>query len=170
MGSVITCKFALEPELCHVCGDATQLELAVLDPVINVRYAIPEGGTLRIAIQGVTLDGGDIDLAAGAYVELSVADTGSGMPPEVVARAMEPLFTTKHVGAGTGLGWAQHGARRGDPIERDSVPAFDRGRRNLRHVPFAVRVLEPGTASMVMRGNPALSDDLSGPRITPPTH
>ncbi|HTI31834.1 MAG TPA: ATP-binding protein [Sphingomonas sp.] len=104
IGPSIATELGLEPDLCHVCGDATQLELAILNLAINARDAMPNGGVLRISTQSVTLDGGDVDLPAGDYVELSITDNGTGMPPEVVERAMDPFFTTKGVGAGTGLG------------------------------------------------------------------
>ncbi|TPG20094.1 response regulator [Sphingomonas koreensis] len=104
LGALVRYELDLEPELCHVCGDATQLELVILNLAINARDAMPQGGTLRIATRSVTLDGGDGDLPAGDFVELAIIDTGTGMPPEVAARAMDPFFTTKEVGAGTGLG------------------------------------------------------------------
>ena len=104
VGSLVACEFSLGRDLCHVCGNATQLELAVLNLAINARDAMPDGGLLSITTRPVTLDGSDVDLPAGDYVELAVTDSGSGMPPEVAARAMDPFFTTKGVGAGTGLG------------------------------------------------------------------
>jgi CheY-like chemotaxis protein len=76
--------------------------------VINARDAMPEGGKVTIGIANATLEGSgpqDLDGApAGDYVALSVSDTGTGMPPEVLSRAFEPFFTTKKVGKGTGLG------------------------------------------------------------------
>jgi signal transduction histidine kinase/CheY-like chemotaxis protein len=86
-----------------VLGDPTQIELAVLNLAINARDAMPEGGRLTIRVEPVALDA-DPELAAGDYVRISVADTGTGMAPDVAARAFDPFFTTKPVGKGTGLG------------------------------------------------------------------
>lgn len=87
----------------NVQTDALQLELAVLNLAFNARDAMPEGGVLTISAE---LCSGKVaaDLPAGDYVALRVADTGTGMPPEVVARAVEPFYSTKGVGRGTGMG------------------------------------------------------------------
>ncbi|MDN7178545.1 PAS domain S-box protein [Caballeronia sp. SEWSISQ10-4 2] len=88
--------------------DAARFEAALLNLVVNARDAMPDGGKLVVAVENVELDAGQVgNLAPGAYVRVSVADTGSGMPPEVAARAFEPFFTTKEVGKGTGLGLSQ---------------------------------------------------------------
>lgn len=105
VGANVSLQIELQPELCLVRGDATQLELAILNMAINARDAMPEGGQLTIATRAIVLTPDEITgLAPGNYVELSVADTGLGMPPEVLARAMDPFFTTKQIGSGTGLG------------------------------------------------------------------
>jgi PAS domain S-box-containing protein len=88
--------------------DVARFESALLSLVVNARDAMPGGGKIVIAVEDVELGEGTVGtLAAGPYVRVSVADTGSGMPPEVVARAFEPFFTTKDVGKGTGLGLSQ---------------------------------------------------------------
>ncbi len=89
-----------------VLTDPTQLEMAVLNTAINARDAMPDGGELRITTARRQV-GQDAELNPGEYVELSVTDTGTGMPPEVLARALDPFFTTKDVGKGTGLGLSQ---------------------------------------------------------------
>ena len=103
LGPGIQKKFNLDPQLTPVLADPTQLEVAVLNLAINARDAMPDGGTLTIGSCKRRI-GDDPELEAGTYVELSISDTGDGMPPDVLARAFEPFFTTKDVGKGTGLG------------------------------------------------------------------
>lgn len=80
------------------------LEQAVMNLVLNARDAMPEGGTLRLAVRRETVRAGVTpDLPAGRYAVLAVTDTGTGMTPEVEARALEPYFTTKVTGTGIGL-------------------------------------------------------------------
>jgi PAS domain S-box-containing protein len=88
-------------ELPHVIADANQLELALLNLAINGRDAMPKGGTITI---GATERADVPGLKAGNYLCVSVADSGTGMDEETLSRAMEPFFTTKGVGKGTGLG------------------------------------------------------------------
>jgi PAS domain S-box-containing protein len=88
--------------------DAARFEAALLNLVVNARDAMPDGGKLEVAVENVHLDAGEVgNLTPGSYVRVSVADTGTGMPPAVVARAFEPFFTTKEIGKGTGLGLSQ---------------------------------------------------------------
>ena len=103
LGPGIIKTFALDEALAPVMADPTQLELAVLNLAINARDAMPDGGGLTIVTSAVKIRG-DAELDDGDYVELCVSDTGTGMPPEVAARAFDPFFTTKEVGKGTGLG------------------------------------------------------------------
>jgi DNA-binding response OmpR family regulator/two-component sensor histidine kinase len=99
LGAEIMVKTELSDGLPHALADANQLELAILNLSINARDAMPEGGTLTISTR---LDSTDKD-----RIIVRVADTGTGMPPEVVARAFDPFFTTKPPGKGTGLGLSQ---------------------------------------------------------------
>jgi signal transduction histidine kinase len=87
----------------QVYGDATQIELAVMNLVINARDAMSGDGTIRIRLRQTDVQG-DVELKNGAYVCVEVIDTGAGMAPDVAARAFDPFFTTKPVGKGTGLG------------------------------------------------------------------
>ncbi|MGI4800030.1 MAG: PAS domain-containing protein [Janthinobacterium lividum] len=87
--------------------DPGQLENALLNLCINARDAMPDGGRLTIETANRFLDerGARLrDLPTGQYVSLCVSDTGTGMPPEVIAKAFDPFFTTKPIGMGTGLG------------------------------------------------------------------
>src|SRR6202011_113217 len=83
--------------------DANQLELAVLNLAINARDAMPDGGSIDIKIAEYQA-GGDPALKSGRYLKLSVIDTGKGMTPEILKRAIEPFFSSKPLGKGTGLG------------------------------------------------------------------
>jgi PAS domain S-box-containing protein len=106
LGPMVQLRFDLAEADGPVLSDTTQLEMAVLNMAINARDAMPEGGELTIRSRQYKA-GGDGELEAGEYVELSVSDTGMGMDPDVVARAFDPFFTTKGVGKGTGLGLSQ---------------------------------------------------------------
>ncbi|MFL6764193.1 MAG: PAS domain S-box protein, partial [Sphingomicrobium sp.] len=103
LGPGIEKRFELDEALIPVMADPTQLEVAVLNLAINARDAMPGGGTLTFSSRPVRI-AGDAEVEDGDYIELCIADTGSGMPAEVLERAFEPFFTTKEVGKGTGLG------------------------------------------------------------------
>jgi len=109
LGASIHIEEAFEPALRAVLVDAHQLELALLNLAVNARDAMPEGGRLRLAASEVACTAAD-HLGSGAYLRLSMTDSGSGMDAATLARALEPFFTTKGVGKGTGLGLAMvHG-------------------------------------------------------------
>lgn len=90
-------------------ADPAQLELALLNLVANARDAMREGGVLSLSTHNVAREHADLpaELEARDYVRLCVRDTGTGMEPEVLARAVEPFFTTKGIGEGSGLGLSQ---------------------------------------------------------------
>ncbi len=107
LGEAISVTSELAPDLWNASVDASEIENAILNLAINARDAMPNGG--RILIETANVEFGDDepgppDSPPGPYVKLSVSDDGSGMTPEVVARAFEPFFTTKGPGRGTGLG------------------------------------------------------------------
>lgn len=91
-----------------VCGDASQLHQVLLNLLVNARDAMPQGGTLTVATANVQFPLGAALLPSeappGPYVRLSVADTGTGISPDIVDKVFDPFFTTKEVGLGTGLG------------------------------------------------------------------
>ncbi len=111
IGPAIDLRVRLKDACWPVRCDANQLENALLNLAINARDAMPEGGTFVIETENVVLSEHDVAGAAGAragdFVRITARDTGSGMAPDVVARAFEPFFTTKPAGQGTGLGLSQ---------------------------------------------------------------
>lgn len=107
-GDHIKFEMALSESLQPVLVDAAQFEAALLNLITNARDAMPNGGTLAIATENVVLGAGQVDrLPAGKYVKVTVRDDGAGMPAEIRARAIEPFFTTKEPGQGTGMGLSQ---------------------------------------------------------------
>jgi CheY-like chemotaxis protein/two-component sensor histidine kinase len=105
LGHTIRVETDLAAEGAMATADANQLELAILNLAINSRDAMPEGGVLTIASR-IEQDWGE-DLKPGRYIVISVADTGTGIPPELLSKVFDPFFTTKSVGKGTGLGLSQ---------------------------------------------------------------
>jgi CheY-like chemotaxis protein len=106
IGPGIALRIDVQPLARYVLSDTNQLELAFLNLAVNARDAMPKGGTLTIATR-VAQSGDKAHLPSGDYVAIDVTDTGSGMNEETRARALEPFFTTKPVGQGTGLGLSQ---------------------------------------------------------------
>jgi PAS domain S-box-containing protein len=105
VGETIELTFAPAAKLWRLSADPGRLETTLLNLILNARDAMPAGGRLTIAAANLSLAAQQIpDLAAGEYVVITVKDTGSGMPPETLARAFEPFFSTKPVGQGSGLG------------------------------------------------------------------
>ncbi|HEX4761997.1 MAG TPA: ATP-binding protein, partial [Sphingomicrobium sp.] len=108
LGERIRVEVDLAPDTWPSYVDPHQLENAIVNLAVNARDAMEGQGLMRIATTNVRLAANEVgDIRAGEYVQISVTDTGCGMPPEVKERAFEPFFTTKPVGKGTGLGLSQ---------------------------------------------------------------
>jgi PAS domain S-box-containing protein len=111
LGEQVTVETVLGGGVWRANADPNQLELAVLNLAVNARDAMPNGGKLTLETANVHLDeqyaASQAEVLPGQYVMLAVTDTGSGMSPDVIARAFDPFFTTKEVGHGTGLGLSQ---------------------------------------------------------------
>jgi PAS domain S-box-containing protein len=184
LGSSVRIETRFPLVLDMVCADENQLELALLNLAVNARDAMPDGGTIIIAArQEIVAPGHATRLPPGAYVCLSVTDTGEGMDDATLARAMEPFFTTKGIGKGTGLGLSMvHGlteqtggrfilkSRKGEgttaelwlPVaEADSASATEN--KGAAEAPRAVRplvVLAVDDDSLVLLNTAALLEEL----------
>ncbi|MEJ7934375.1 CHASE3 domain-containing protein [Sphingobium sp. AN558] len=111
IGEGVRVETVLAGGLWRASIDAGQLESAIINLCVNARDAMPGGGRLTIETANAHLDDAYAathnEVSAGQYVVVSVSDSGTGMPPDVVDRAFDPFFTTKGVGKGTGLGLSQ---------------------------------------------------------------
>lgn len=105
LGSTVQIETRFAADLWPTVLDRGQLEVALLNLAMNAKHAMPKGGVFTITTRNMALMPGEaVDDLTGAFVAVSVADSGTGMSPEVLARAFEPFFTTKEEGKGTGLG------------------------------------------------------------------
>ena len=104
----IEVRFSISRGLWEVTGDATQLYQVLMNLCVNARDAMPEGGILEISAENLFIDENhkrmNIDAKVGPYIVITVTDTGTGIPPEILDKVFEPFFTTKAHGKGTGLG------------------------------------------------------------------
>ncbi len=111
LGETIGIEVVGSAGLWQIDVDANHLEAALVNLAINARDAMPNGGKVTLEASNVFLDEeyarANPEIVVGQYVVICVADTGDGMPPEVLSRAFEPFFTTKEPGQGTGLGLSQ---------------------------------------------------------------
>ena len=154
----VAVEFALDPAVGACEVDPAQFSSALLNLVVNARDAMPDGGTLTVSSRHLMLDARGAaryaDAHAGDYVMAEVADTGSGMSPEVAERATEPFFTTKSEDRGTGLGLSQvYGFVRqsGGFLTIDSAPGA--GTRIGIHLPeVAAQPADPEVAVVAEGG------------------
>ena len=104
----IEIRIGIPRRSCFIKADPSELELALLNLAVNARDAMPSGGTLTITIKPVLLRGKASEEGLnGEFIAVRVADTGTGIPADVLPRVFEPYFTTKDVDKGTGLGLSQ---------------------------------------------------------------
>jgi len=106
LGEAIDLHIVCPADMPHVFVDPGQLDAALVNLAINARDAMPRGGRLHISARVGAIESGDAtgDAKPGQYIVVAVRDTGFGMTPDVLARALEPFFTTKGQGKGSGLG------------------------------------------------------------------
>ncbi|MCF2515148.1 response regulator [Sphingomonas sp. G124] len=106
LGGTVAIDWHCSGNVQNLFVDRSQLELALVNLILNARDAMPRGGRVEVAIEGVDPNDDTIppDLPSGDYVRISVRDQGEGIPSDIVNRITEPFFTTKEAGKGTGLG------------------------------------------------------------------
>jgi two-component system NtrC family sensor kinase len=110
ISDAIEIRYDCEKDIWPVRLDIAQFDAALLNLVVNARDAMPDGGILDITCRSVVLNeaqAAECDVAPGRYVQIAVADSGTGIPPDVLERVYDPFFTTKDVGKGSGLGLSQ---------------------------------------------------------------
>jgi PAS domain S-box-containing protein len=149
----IEIKLDYEPDeyatLFIVEADPTRMQQMMTNLAVNARDAMPEGGTLRFTLERVRIEEGEAaplpEMGAGEWVQMTVLDTGRGIPPDVLPHIFEPFFTTKGRGRGSGLGLAQvHGivAQHEGRIDVETEP----GRGTTFTIYLPARLPEPSTA------------------------
>ncbi len=150
LGPRVQIETRLASDLWPAMVDPTQFELVLLNLVINARDAMPNGGVVTVATANAQRNAAFLphELTAGDYVAITVHDVGTGMTPEVQAKAFEPFFTTKGPGAGSGLGLSQvFGTARqsGGDVRIDSAPG--QGTAISVYLPRAASRAEPAGAA-----------------------
>ncbi len=111
LGEAVAVETVTGAGLWRAHADPNQLEIAIINLAVNARDAMPDGGRLTIETANVHLDEryatAQAEVVPGQYIMVAVTDNGSGMSPDIVAKAFDPFFTTKDIGHGTGLGLSQ---------------------------------------------------------------
>jgi PAS domain S-box-containing protein len=149
LGQGIEVRMNLADELGNCQLDATQLETALLNVLVNSRDAMPMGGTITLTTHDIEVDAEDtrafVGLPPGQYVALAVADTGNGIAPEIIKRVMDPFFTTKDEGKGTGLGLSMvYGFAKQSGGSVDIYSELGLGTTVRMYFPRSGRVIRPG--------------------------
>jgi two-component system, NtrC family, sensor kinase len=152
----ITTEVLVPDESCAVKVDPSELELALLNLAVNARDAMPNGGTLTITVTPVVLEGSaTAEGLSGDFVVISVADTGSGIAPEILHHVFEPFFTTKEVGKGTGLGLSQvYGFAKQSGGTATVTSTVGRGTAITLYLPRTQELPAPSTAPMKAEAAP----------------
>jgi len=167
VGEEIRLERRLAEPLWPVHADVNQIESALLNLVINARDAMPDGGSVTVETANAVFAPGDLvndpGVEPGDYAVLTVRDSGTGMPPDVLARVFEPFFTTKPIGQGTGLGLSQlYGFARqsGGFVRIDS--AVGRGTAVHLHLPRDDAAAEQAAPAPASAAVPAPPTDRAG--------
>ena len=152
----ITTEVLVPDESCAVKVDPSELELALLNLAVNARDAMPNGGTLTITVKPVVLEGSATQEGlSGDFVAIGVADTGSGIAPEILHHVFEPFFTTKEVGKGTGLGLSQvYGFAKQSGGTATVTSTVGRGTAITLYLPRTQELPAPSTAPMKAEAAP----------------
>lgn len=156
-GPTIELRLNARDDLLPALADPNQVELAILNLCVNARDAMPEGGLLTVAAeQALVSPGSNLKLPPGLYIKISIIDTGRGMDSKTLAQAVEPFFSTKETGRGTGLGLSMvHGlaAQLGGGFALASVPG--EGTRADLYLPVTkkpVRMQAPSSQLDIIAG------------------
>ncbi len=154
IGPSISIETRFPMRMTAVQADQNQLEMALVNLVVNARDAMPGGGAITITAQEQKVETGIIPgLMAGKYVRLSIQDQGEGMDEETLARAIEPFFTTKGVGKGTGLGLPMvHGMAGQIGGAFVLYSRKGQGTEAVLWLPLATAQVVEGTANEAMQG------------------
>jgi len=104
LGGLVNIEWKVGKDVWNAFADQAQLELALVNLIINARDAMPDGGTVTIGAENRTIEGDELAGLTGDFVRISVKDTGTGISRQDLEKVMEPFFTTKEMGKGSGLG------------------------------------------------------------------